>query len=413
MDKNMTLISTTSTQASTQASRPSSAQEQALVHGGQLSTMAKRYHIEEKDWLDLSTGIAPIAYPVGILPSACWQRLPQHSEQLSQVARRYYQTPNVLPTPGSQSIIQMLPQICASRGFARSQVWLPKVGYQEHRKAWQKADYQTVNYTDINELEQIKHKDIVLLINPNNPTGVLYSKEHVCQLLEHVHSKQGLLIIDEAFMDATQQQSMAQELDRRHRAIHLQPQNAYLTQQATAATETNSKQNSSNNSANDCPANAPHNIDKSDALIILRSVGKFFGLAGVRLGFVLASEPWLSAMSSSLGPWAVSGPAQFVGEQALTDHRWQEEQRIVLKRLSSALETVLAQAFAQPVHGTYLFKTVGTPHAPAIFEALCQQGIYVRLCDENDALRFGVPHEQGLKRLEYALHTAPIQQLLK
>jgi cobalamin biosynthetic protein CobC len=142
-------------------------------------------------------------------------------------------------------------------------------------------------------------------------------------------------------------------------------------------------------------------------------VGKFFGLAGVRLGFVLASEFWLSAMSSSLGPWAVSGPAQFVGERALTDHRWQEEQRIVLTRLSSALETVLAQAFAQPVHGTSLFKTVHTPQAPAIFEALCQQGIYVRLCDENDALRFGIPHEQGLKRLEDTLHTVPVQQLLK
>jgi cobalamin biosynthetic protein CobC len=386
MDKNMTLITT----PSTQTSAPNTLQEQALVHGGQLSNMARRYQIEEKDWLDLSTGIAPIAYPVGILPSACWQRLPQHNERLLQAARRYYQTPNVLPTPGSQSIIQMLPQFCSTRGFARSKVWLPKVGYQEHRKAWQKAGYQTIDYTDINELDQIKPKDIVLLINPNNPTGALYSKEHVCQLLEEIHSKQGLLIIDEAFMDATGQQSMAQELGRRNRA----------TSNPALSTETSSS------------SDYADNTDKSEALIILRSVGKFFGLAGVRLGFVLASESWLSAMSSSLGPWAVSGPAQFVGERALTDHRWQEEQRIVLTRLSSALETVLTQAFAQPVQGTSLFKTVRTPQAPAIFEALCQQGIYVRLCDEKDALRFGIPHEQGLKRLEDTLHTAPLQQLL-
>ena len=66
MDKNMTLITT----PSTQTSAPNTLQEQALVHGGQLSNMAQRYQIEEKDWLDLSTGIAPIAYPVGILPSA-------------------------------------------------------------------------------------------------------------------------------------------------------------------------------------------------------------------------------------------------------------------------------------------------------------------------------------------------------
>ena len=376
--------------------------EQALVHGGQLSTIAQRYQIEEKDWLDLSTGIAPIAYPVGIIPTACWQRLPQNNEGLLHAARGYYQTHNLLPTPGSQSIIQMLPQLCRARGFASSKVWLPKVGYQEHRKAWQKAGYQTVDYTDINELDQIKHKDIVLLINPNNPTGALYSKEHVCQLLKETHSKQGLLIIDEAFMDATGQQSMAQELGRRNRAMS----------NPALSTETSGEHSSLNHSSNNSSNNGPNNTDKSEALIILRSVGKFFGLAGVRLGFVLASKSWLSAMSSSLGPWAVSGPAQFVGERALTDYRWQEEQRIVLTRLSSALETILTQAFAQPVHGTSLFKTVRTPQAPAVFEALCQQGIYVRLCDEKDALRFGIPDEQGLKRLENALNSSPVRQYL-
>lgn len=392
MDKNTTAVTRAPTQVDQTGdgatdilkSAPSDAThvdaEQPLMHGGQLSTMAQRYHIEEKDWLDLSTGIAPIAYPVGIIPTACWQRLPQNNEGLLHAARGYYQTHHLLPTPGSQSIIQMLPQLCRARGFANSRVWLPKVGYQEHRKAWQKDQYQTLDYTDVTELSQIGYKDIVLLINPNNPTGEHYPKAYVDQLHKDIHAKQGLLIIDEAFMDATPEESMVQAFRRL-------------------------------NSATPQQVGAKHQ-DYSDALIILRSVGKFFGLAGIRLGFVLANETWLNAMALLLGPWAVSGPALFVGEQALADKRWQEEQRVVLWRLSSALQSTLKQLFTQPVHGTLLFKTVHTPNAPAIFDALCQQGIYVRLCDEKDALRFGIANEQGLIRLKDALHTSPIQRLL-
>lgn len=396
MDKNTTAVTSASTKvnqtgdgapnmlskATSDVSHDSTSAEieQPLVHGGQLSTMAQRYQIEEEDWLDLSTGIAPIAYPIGIIPTACWQRLPQNKEGLLHAARGYYKTHNLLPTPGSQSIIQMLPQLCRARGFASSKVWLPKVGYQEHRKAWQKADFQAIDYTDVTELSQIEHKDIVLLINPNNPTGQLSSNEDVTALYSAINAKQGLLIIDEAFMDATPQQSMV-----RARGRHNPP----IAQQESAELQ-----------------------DNSDSLIILRSVGKFFGLAGIRLGFVLANEDWLNAMALSLGPWAVSGPALFVGEQALADTHWQEEQRVVLCRLSRALQRILEHAFTQTVQGTLLFKTVRTFHAPAIFEALCRQGIYVRLCDEKDALRFGIPDEQGLKRLENVLNTAPVQEYL-
>ena len=396
MDKNTTAVTSASTKVNQtgdgapnmlskakndMSHDPTSADiEQPLVHGGQLSTMAQRYQIEEKDWLDLSTGIAPIAYPIGIIPTACWQRLPQSNDGLLHAARGYYQTQNLLPTPGSQSIIQMLPQLCRARGFASSKVWLPKVGYQEHRKAWQKANFQMIDYTDVTELSQIEHKDIVLLINPNNPTGQLFSNEDVTALYSAINAKQGLLLIDEAFMDATPQQSMVRALGRHNHSI--------------AQREGAERQ------------------DNSDSLIILRSVGKFFGLAGIRLGFVLANQDWLNAMALSLGPWAVSGPALFVGEQALADTHWQEEQRVVLCRLSSALQRVLKHAFTQTVQGTLLFKTVRTFHAPAIFEALCRQGIYVRLCDEKDALRFGIPDEQGLKRLENALHTAPVREYL-
>jgi cobalamin biosynthetic protein CobC len=348
--------------------------DHVLVHGGQLADIAKRYNIEADQWLDLSTGIAPFSYPVGILPAACWQHLPQNNEALLGAGRDYYQTSNLLATAGSQSIIQILPQLCRQRGFEQARVWLPTVGYQEHRKAWKNANFSTLDYLESPDPKLFKQGDIVLLINPNNPSGKLHNKAQLTNLLVEVSAQNGLLIIDEAFMDATPEHSMV-------------PMPGIKNE---AANSHNSK----------------------DRLIILRSVGKFFGLAGIRLGFVIASDDWLRPIAQTLGPWSVSGPAQYVGLQALTDTRWQQEQRSVLVRLSNALNTLLTRVFTHPVRGSSLFKTVLTPHAPALFDVLCQQGIYVRLCDEKNALRFGIPHEQGLLRLTYALQTQAIKRLL-
>ena len=347
---------------------------QMLIHGGQLSDIALRYNIAGEKWLDLSTGIAPTTYPVGLLPAMCWQRLPQQSEALLKAARDYYQTPSLLATAGSQSIIQALPQLCTLQGFAHTRVWLPVVGYQEHRKAWQSAHYQTLDYQDTPDITLIKQGDIVLVINPNNPSGKLHTRQQLTDLLLAVSAKKGVLIIDEAFMDATPEHTMATLL-----ASH---------------------------------SNLLDNNINQDALIILRSVGKFFGLAGIRLGFVIARDYWLKPMADVLGPWAVNGPAQFVGIQALTDKRWQKEQRTALNHLSGRLESLLVEVFAQPIRGTSLFKTLLIPQAPALFHALCMQGIYVRLCDEKNALRFGIPDEQGLKQLESVLLSQSIQRLL-
>lgn len=344
-----------------------------LIHGGQTAAIAKHYNISADKWLDLSTGIAPLAYPVGLLPAACWQRLPQHSEALLSAARSYYHTPHLLATAGSQSIIQILPQLCRQRGFAQARVWLPTVGYQEHRKAWKSAAFNTLDYVHSPDAKLLEQGDIVVLINPNNPSGKLHTKAQSTDLLAKVRAKNGLLIIDEAFMDTTPEHSMAPVPDKN-----------------------NETPNSDNN---------------QDRLIILRSVGKFFALAGIRLGFVIASDYWLIPIAHTLGPWSVSGPAQFVGLQALTDKPWQQAQRTELKRLSKTLEVLLTRVFTHPVRGTYLFKTVLTPHAPALFDALCQQGIYVRLCDEKNALRFGIPLEQGLRRLASALQTQAIKSL--
>ena len=285
-----------------------------LTHGGQLQAIAQQYAIPITQWLDLSTGIAPMGYAVGQLPAQYWQRLPQPCPNLLKAAQDYYGSKYLLPIAG----------------------------------------YRLQLYTDMSELNHVTSSDIILLINPNNPTGELLKHDSANALYQELKAKQALLIVDEAFMDCTPQHSLINALP-------------------------------------------------SDKLIILRSVGKFFGLAGIRLGFVVASPKWLNLFAQTLGPWAINGPAQYVGTQALADNTWQQQQRQELKHLSSALASLLQQHFKQVPHGPLLFQTIHLPQAPQVFDALCQQGVYVRLCDEQNALRFGIPDEQGLLRLAEVL----------
>lgn len=325
-----------------------------LEHGGQLNKIAKQYAIPVEQWLDLSTGIAPFSYPIPAIPNNVWQRLPEASTALQQAASHYYHTDNLLPVAGSQVIIQLLPKIAKQQGYAGSWVWLSEVGYREHYKSWQTASYQINTYQDIEQLGELNLHDIVILINPNNPTGRLYSYQRVELLFSQIQKKKGLLIIDEAFMDCT-------------------PQHSFISQTS------------------------------SPQLIVLRSIGKFFGLAGLRLGFVAASRIWIDIFKTQLGPWSINGPAQYIAQQALTDEIWQSKQHQQLKTHSTQLSKLLHQTFKQIPTGSLLFQTVKCDRAALIFEQLCQQAIYVRLCDERNALRFGIPTLHELPRLQLAL----------
>ncbi|MDN4503072.1 threonine-phosphate decarboxylase CobD [Alteromonadaceae bacterium BrNp21-10] len=337
--------------------------EKTLRHGGQLQQIAKQYDISQTQWLDLSTGIAPRGYPVPQLNDELWRCLPEVNGDLLNAAQSYYQCQQLLPIAGSQSVIQQLPTICQQQGFADSRVWLPVVGYQEHHKAWREAGYQIVHYQGDEQFCQLAAKDIVVVINPNNPSGELRQQSAMLALLDVIVSKQGLLVVDEAFMDCTPEHSILSQLP-------------------------------------------------NEQLIILRSVGKFFGLAGIRLGFVAASEQWLLLFSQTLGPWAVNGPAQAVGALALTDANWQQQQRQSLARLSAALHKLLADTFHQGPQGTALFQTIQSDHAASLFDLLCQHGIYVRLCDDGKALRFGIPLEQDLLRLQQVLQKPVFSQFI-
>ncbi|WP_444995161.1 threonine-phosphate decarboxylase CobD [Aliikangiella sp. IMCC44359] len=326
-----------------------------LTHGGQLNQVAKERGLSVDGWLDLSTGISPFSYPIPTIPDDIWRSLPQQTEPLLRVAKLYYHANHLMVTNGSQSIIQALPRVWKMqvRDTKQTKVFVPLVGYKEHQKAWQDAGFEVIQYHKLPALENLPKNSIVIVINPNNPTGKLIDNEQLKKLHQHLLRTEGWLIIDEAFMDVRAQSDWFNgDIELGH-------------------------------------------------CIVLRSIGKFFGLAGIRVGFAIASAEILKLCEQLLGVWQVNGPALYLCERALADRQWQTSQRSLLASHAQRLREILSDHFVQSnIGGSDLFVTIKTSYAPEYFDWFCHNKIYVRLCDECDALRFGIPDNSGLQRLE-------------
>lgn len=321
-----------------------------LEHGGQLQQAARRYGIDVERWLDLSTGINPNGWPVPALESRVWNRLPETDDGLIEAAASYYGAPRLLPVAGSQAAIQALPRL---RTHCRVGVLEP--GYAEHAHAWRSAGHDVEMLSHDAIATALARLDVLVLANPNNPTGVRFHVETLLCWHAALAARGGWLIVDEAFMDTTPGQSLAPFTTR-------------------------------------------------TGLIVLRSLGKFFGLAGARVGFVLAEASILQRLEDILGPWPVSGPARVVARLALADRAWQATMRERLRSDAVRLRKALSARSLSPAGGTDFFQWVVTPRAAQIHEQLARRGILVRRFDALASLRFGMPaNETGWQRLHTAL----------
>lgn len=320
-----------------------------LEHGGNIAQAAQRYGIPAQDWLDLSTGINPNGWPVPILLPEVWRRLPEDNDGLIDAARAYYGAAHLLAVSGSQAAIQILPTL---RGACRVGMLHPS--YSEHAHAW--AKQHRVIALKASDIEaRLDELDVLLLCNPNNPTGQNFAPEQLLAWRKRLSARGGWLVVDQAFIDAEPQLSIA-----RHAG--------------------------------------------EEGLIVLRSLGKFFGLAGARVGFVAAWPALLAQMQDALGPWAVSGPARVVARDALSDTAWQQQTRDRLQLDSARLAALLTRHGLAPSGGTALFQWVCAERATAMHEALARQGILTRLFSEPASLRFGLPgSEDEWNRLEISL----------
>lgn len=333
-------------------------QHTGLSHGGNVLAMVEKYQIPKEEWLDLSTGLNPNGWPVPVIPETVWQALPEEDDELQNAACQYYGCDYCLPVAGSQAAIQLLP---ALRTFSKVGIISPT--YAEHEHAWQKAGHE-VKRVEVSIVEsEIEHLDVLVVVNPNNPTGQLFSVETLLGWHQKLSKKGGWLIVDEAFMDVTHELSLT-------------------------------------------------NSGIRPGLIILRSVGKFFGMAGIRCGVVIAHKELLTLLAEKVGPWSVTGPSRYVAIQTFRDKHWQSETRQTLKKNGQRLTTLLKENGFQVDGGTALFQWFKHSQAKNIFDAFAKQGILLRFFDETatgtSSLRFGLPKdEQQWQRLSKALKALP------
>lgn len=323
-----------------------------LHHGGRLQQAATEYAIPVHRWLDLSTGINPNGWEVTIPDQgAMWQRLPEEADGLEQAACAFYGATATLPVAGSQAAIMTLPRL---RAACRVGVFSP--AYAEHAHSWESEGHELVVVTPETIDKLLPTLDVMLVVNPNNPTATQYSRETLLAWHRVLTERNGWLIVDEAFADVDDTQSLVAD------------------------------------------------AGNLSGLIVLRSLGKFFGLAGVRVGFVFANRAIMTALRGRLGPWAISGPARYVAREALKDLDWHRETRVRLNGLSQQLAALLQQAGLTPTGSHGLFHWIKHPHAPLWHRQLAEQGILTRLFDEPASLRFGLPRDRDeLARLRVAL----------
>jgi cobalamin biosynthetic protein CobC len=333
---------------------PQSSDIASLSHGGDLAAARRLFPRAPEPFIDLSTGINPHSYAVPHLSSELFARLPEPGafDGVAAAAAAAYGAPSrhhLVPAPGTQIL---LAAIAAQVAPGRAVVLGPTYG--EFARAATLAGHRAIEVADI---EPLADADLAIVANPNNPDGRVLRRADLLGVAEALRGRGGLLVIDEAFMDVG-------------------PRDASLSGEV----------------ARGC-------------IVVLRSFGKFYGLAGVRLGFALAAPDLVSRLAGWLGPWAVSGPALAIGAAALADSEWASAMRERLATETQRLDAVLAAARLEVVGGTSLFRLVETRAADDVFRHLGRAGIWVRrFAERATSLRFGLPPDEAAwERLQGAL----------
>jgi cobalamin biosynthesis protein CobC len=325
-----------------------------VAHGGDLGAARRLFPDAPEPFVDLSTGINPHSYPIPRLPADAFRRLPEPAAvaRLSAVAAKAYAAPSaahVVAAPGTQILLSHVAALVAPGCAA---VLGPT--YAEHARAARLVGHVV---SEVADAGQLRGCDLAIVVNPNNPDGRLVGKAELLAIADAARSQGGLLVVDEAFMDV-----------------------------GAAGAEVDSE------------------VERGN-IVVLRSFAKFFGLAGLRLGFVITAPDVAGRLNALLGPWAVSGPAIAIGEAALADLAWAEAMRKILARDAARLDGILTEAGLDIAGGTSLYRLVRTPAAADLFQHLGRAGILVRRFVERPMwLRFGLPgSEDAWMRLRAAL----------
>ena len=308
-----------------------------LDHGGNLDLAQQRFGGRLEDWIDLSTGINRHPYPLPKLEPRHWGALPSRADiaQLQEAARLAYGTrAPIIALAGAQAAIQLLPRLSAP---GRARILVPS--YNEYAGVLRAAGWDVAEVTT---LAALAGADLAIVVNPNNPDGGRHDPNDLLALASRV----GRLVIDESFADASPELSLAAAAGR-------------------------------------------------PGLLILRSFGKFYGLAGIRLGFALGSEPDIAALAAQAGPWPLSGPAIAIGRCALRDRDWAASTMARLAQEKLRLDDMIRSRGWSLVGGTALFRLYDCGDAMAAQAQLAAAQIWSRVFSGRPGwLRLGLPGDE-------------------
>ena len=304
-------------------------------HGGGIDAAARRWGGARGDWLDLSTGINPVPYPLPALPPDAWTALPDHAatEALEAAARAFWRVPPeaaLLVAPGASALIARIPHLAPA-----GRVAIPGPTYNEHARAFAAAGWRVTDGGAAGAM---------VAVHPNNPDGRTWRESDLAA---------PLTVIDESFCDATPDASLI--------ALAARP-----------------------------------------GTLVLKSFGKFWGLAGLRLGFAIGDPALAARLAALQGPWPVSGPALAVGAAALRDEGWAGAARARLAADAARLDALVP---APCLGGTTLFRLYRVDDAAAWQARLARHRIWSRVFPYDPTwLRLGLPGTgAGWDRLARAL----------
>lgn len=315
-----------------------------LEHGGGLDAARRLYPLAPRPWIDLSTGVSPLTYPLPEIAPEVWTRLPDAEalEIAEAAAARAYGAPSSIETiagAGSQAFIRLIPWI-----FVAQRVSVLGFTYAEHAAAWRVTGARVETAASLADLAEA---EVAVVVNPNNPDGRRVPPSALLRLGRSMAARGGLLVVDEAFVDHTPDASLVPLLA------------------------------------------------EDDRIVVLRSFGKAYGLPGLRLGFALCGAPLAERLRAAQGPWSVSGPGLALAAAAFHDLEWFEASRAYAQEAALRLDEMLVAAGFTPVGGTSLFRLVETDAPRSWHERLCRAGILTRRFSERPRwLRFGLPGDR-------------------
>ena len=318
-----------------------------MQHGGDIELAVKKYGGARENWIDLSTGINGASYPwqqnIGVeLRNLPSNKLLVNLEEAASTAYKVAENTETAAVSGAQQIINLLP-ICLK---SYNSVAILGPTYNEYEKTFKKSGIKTQT---VSELSGLSSSDIAIIVNPNNPTGKVIADE----TLDELSKKVRILIIDESFKMFSSRKTQ-----------------------------------------------------KFNNIIQINSLGKFFGLAGVRLGFVSGPSDFIKTVKAILGPWPVSTLAAEIGIVALNDKVWISEMEKILVTESNTLLEACSSKNWELIGKTSLFHTYATSSCLEVEKQFAAHGIWIRTFDYSKTwVRFGIPtSENEWTRVKRALN---------